>query len=456
VRAVSPGAFAERRCPAVLKSFLKPFTGSPMRMRLATGSFWSLAGAMVSRTFALLASILVARMLGPERFGELGMINSAVGMLAAFAGFGLGATATKYVAEFRGTNSPRAGRILALSQLVSLASGALMTVCLLVSSDWLATYTMAAPHLARYLRIGSLLLLLGALNGAEVGALAGFEAFRVIAMRSLWTGLISFPLMVLGVRFWGLSGAVWALVSTMAANWLMNLVALRRVAARYGVRIELAGCTAELRMVWKYSLPAMLGGVMIGPITWACNALLVNQAGGYIQMGVFSVSAQIRMAILFVPTAISAVLLPLLSHRNPMDPDDSHSPLRRAITAAKWIAHGMAPISLLFIVASPWLTRLFGITEPGAAVSMSVLVVATYIQVCESAIVKYFEATGRMWLCLGLNVAWALVLLSGAYLFQPRTASTLSLSYLLAFAFHLILMVMVTAKSLSRNSHHVY
>ncbi|NOZ40854.1 MAG: oligosaccharide flippase family protein [Planctomycetes bacterium] len=76
-----------------------------------------MAGAVISRGLMLVASILVARMLGKTVYGELGMIRSTVGMFGVFAGFGLGLTATKHVAEFRESDPERAGRIVGFTEL---------------------------------------------------------------------------------------------------------------------------------------------------------------------------------------------------------------------------------------------------------------------------------------------------------------------------------------------------
>ena len=54
------------------------------------------------------------------------MIQSTVGMFGVFAGFGLGLTATKHVAEFRQSDPDRAGRIIGLSGLFAIGPGGLM------------------------------------------------------------------------------------------------------------------------------------------------------------------------------------------------------------------------------------------------------------------------------------------------------------------------------------------
>ena len=79
----------------------KHLPSGSLRSRLADGVLWSFTGAAISRGLNLLAMVLVARMVGKVGFGELGTVQSTVGMFAVFAGFGMGITATKHVAELR-------------------------------------------------------------------------------------------------------------------------------------------------------------------------------------------------------------------------------------------------------------------------------------------------------------------------------------------------------------------
>jgi len=213
-----------------------------------------MTGAVISRGLMLAASVLVARILGKTGFGELGMIRSTVGMFGVFAGFGLGLTATKHVAEFRRSDPERAGRIIGLSGLFVMLTGGLMALGLFIFAPWLAEHTINAPHLASLLRIGAVILFINVLNGAQTGALAGFEAFKTIAYVNLFVGLISFPILVCGAYFGGLTGAVWALAINLGVNWLLNHLALRKEARRYNVPLAFRDCSCELSLwggLWR-------------------------------------------------------------------------------------------------------------------------------------------------------------------------------------------------------------
>src|SRR5690349_3358073 len=99
-----------------LEVLLERIRSSPLLSRLATGTAWSVGGTLVSRVFSLIATIVIARLLGKEDYGAYGIVQSTFGMFGLFAGLGIGSTAAKYVAEFKRKDPARAGRLLALSR----------------------------------------------------------------------------------------------------------------------------------------------------------------------------------------------------------------------------------------------------------------------------------------------------------------------------------------------------
>ena len=81
-------------------SLYERLTTSSIAKRLARGSLWSLSGSASARILLLVAMIAVARVLGQVSFGELGLIQSTLGMAGLIAGVGLGGTATRFVAKY--------------------------------------------------------------------------------------------------------------------------------------------------------------------------------------------------------------------------------------------------------------------------------------------------------------------------------------------------------------------
>lgn len=422
--------------PAFLKPYLARLESSPLGHRLARGAFWSLTGAVISRGLGLLASILVARMLGKRGFGELGIIQSTVGMFGTFAGFGMGLTATKFVAELRAKDPARAGRIIALSSGVAWASGILVAVLQVLAAPWLAQHTLAAPHLGRVLRIGSLLLLFGAVNVTQTGVLSGFEAFKRITHVNLYAGLAAFPLMVGGVWWFGLEGAVWALIASQAVNSILNFLALRREAARFGVPLGYAGCMRELRVLWHFSLPAVLGCAMVAPVYWLCSAMLVNRANGYDEMGVFNAANQWFNALMFLPGVLGQAVLPVLAEQ--MGNRDNVRSARVLSFSIKLNGFTMLPLVLAGCLASPLIMAFYG---PGFGEAWPTLVVVLFtagILAIQTPVGQVIAASGRMWLGSIMNLGWGLCFLGFTFLLLRWGALGVGTARLIAYVLHAV------------------
>lgn len=415
MRSFSLKALAYKVSPSVLHPFIKRIEASDLGLRLARGMFWSMAGAVISRALILLATMLVARLLGKTGYGELGMIQSTVGMFGVFAGFGLGLTATKHVAELRQSDPERVGRILGLSTLVACFTGGLMALGLMVFAPWLAEHTINAPHLTGQLRIGAVILFFSALNGAQTGALSGFEAFRVIAKVNFLVGIISFPLLLLGAFYGGLTGAVWALALNLLCNWLFNNLALRREAARHNVLITFSKCFKEKPVLWRFSLPAALSGVVFGPAKWVCGALLVNQPDGYGEMGIFNAANQWSAAILFLPGLLAQVVLPLLSSLN--DGSSAHQ-YNKVLRSNIWLNGGVATVVVTpIIIFSSQIMSSYGIGfEQGANVLRIMAITAILVSV-NSVVGSSIASMGKMWFGFLFNSLWALVLVGSTIFF---------------------------------------
>jgi O-antigen/teichoic acid export membrane protein len=438
-------------CPEFLRAYRDRIEASPLGLRLAKGAFWSLAGALISRGLALLSSIIVARILGKEGFGELGIIQSTVGMFGVFAGFGLGMTATKYIAEFRTKDPGKAGRVIGLSNIVSIVSGGVMSLILVFLARWLASHTLAAPHLTRLLQISAGLLFLSALTGAQTGVLAGFEAFKTIARVNFWAGIANFPLMVIGVSLAGITGAVWGLVAGMLVNWLLNHVAITMEAQRANGPATYSDCLQEWKILWKFSFPAVLAGVMAGPVNWVCNAMLVNQPNGYAEMGIFNAANQWRMAILFVPGAVGAIVLPVLSNLHGVG---DHLSYRRVF----WyniLLNGSVSLSIALLVSllAPIIMGTYGKGFESGHIVLVLLSLSAVLNATIGVIGQSIASAGKMWWGMLLNALWSFVLLGSMWLLKSHGAQGLSISIVIAYGFHLMTVSSYTYLFLFRNRY---
>lgn len=424
----------------LIPEFLRPFVArvgsSPTGSRLAKGAFWSLSGALASRGFAILAAILVARILGKTGFGELGIIQSTVGMFQVFAGFGLGLTATKYVSEYLASDPQRVARILSLSSLAALVTGGLMAVVLILFAPWLAARTLAAPHLTNLLRISGALLFLGALNGAQTGALSGFEKFKSIARINLLAGFSTFPLMLMGTYWAGLTGAVWGLVGAAVVTWFLNFFALRSACQAVKLPRYSKPGWQEVSVLWKFSLPAVLCGLMVSPALWICNAMLVNQPGGYGEMGIFNAANQWKAAILFLPAVVEGFILPVVSS---LRGEGNWKGYKKVLLYNLYFNAAVTfAVAIVISLFAPLILRGYGSGFESGRLVLVVLSFAAALNATLSVSGLLIASEDRMWAGLTLNFIWAVALIGGTSLWVGMGALGLALANLVAYLVHLV------------------
>jgi len=406
-------ALAHRLLPRLFHPALHRVRGSPLASRLVRGSFWSLVGSLTSRVLALGAAIIAARILGKAAYGELGIVQSTLSMFGTLAGFGLGTTAMKFVAEHRIKDPAKAGRIIALSSIVSWGTSIALALALYAAAPWLATTALAAPQLTESLQLSSLLLFLNGINGAQNGVLSGFEAFKSIAKVSLVSGLLNFPLVIAGAWYFKLDGLIWGLILAQAVGCLMNMVLVRREAARHRVPIRFDAWRRESGVIWRFSFPTVLGGLLTGPVLWACSALLAHEPDGYIHLGAYNAASQWINALMWLPWMMSGVTLPMLAERFGAEDSDSTAKLLRVAIQINAVC--VLPLVALGSLFSPVVMGLYGEDFRGDWPTLIASLATAGVMAIQQPLVVIITASGRVWSGLLLNLIWGVVFLAATW-----------------------------------------
>jgi O-antigen/teichoic acid export membrane protein len=422
--------------PRAFEGLWTRLESSPVGERLLRGAFWSVMGTLVARALGLAAAILAARVVGKMVYGELGIIQSTVGMLGTLAGFGMSTTASKFVAELRTKDPARAGRIIALSSLTSWGISLVLAALLIIFSPWLCQHTFVAPQLTGFVRLSAPLLVLGGINGAQLGVLLGFEAFKSIARVNCLTGLLNFPLVVGGALLFGLPGIICGMVLAQACGCLLNLRALQGQAREYKVAISYSSCTAELPILWQFSIPAVLTEIMISAVGWATATMLVRQLNGYSEMGAFSAANQWFNAAFWLPMMIGGVALPMISER--LGAEDNHNSIKLLWLSVKINAVVVVPIVVFGCLASPFIMASYGKGFRSAWPTLVAVLMTAGILSLEFPLGQFLSASGRMWLGFSSNLGWGVVFFGANAVLLKWGSLGLASARLLAYSAHAI------------------
>jgi O-antigen/teichoic acid export membrane protein len=388
-----------------------------LRARLRTGIAWNVVAAASTQGAVFVANLTLANLLGRHAFGEYAMLQSTVVTLAAIAQVSTGYTATKYVAEFRRHDPERAGRVLGLCSRLSLLTGSLMATAVALAAPWVSGSILRAPHLDGAMLLVAAAVLFGTVNGYQIGALAGLEAFPALGRAGLVNGL----LLLVGVTAGGWIGGVKGAVAGLAVSGALQCLVLRRKLSRevasQGLAMGHVEWRREAAVLTGFALPATLSGFVSLPVVWLSGLWVARQPGGYDQLALLSVAHNFRAMVLFLPLVVNAVSMSVLNSERGAGAEARY---RRTFWANLGLTAGAVSAGALSVGAlGPWLLAAFGEPFREGFPVLLVLMLAAVPEALGSAVYQATQSEGRLWLSF-----WAIVL--------PRDLAVLSLAYLLA------------------------
>lgn len=419
-----------------LSSLISKIKKSDIGRRIASGAFWSIVGTAMSKILVLIGGMLCARILGKEGFGEFGMIRSTITMFVVFGTVGLGLTATKHISEYRKTAKDRIPSIYLLTNGFAVISGLIITILVLLFSNYLATSSLNSPQLLLPLRLGALLLFVTVLNGAQKGTLSGFECFRGIAKNNVIGGVFETVFMLMGAYFYNVEGAILGYGMGYIALYVANHYSIKNIFTKHDIKISWRQFDkSDLSLLYKFSLPAMLSSVLVTPVMWVARTLLVNN-GGFEELAIYEVATQWRVIILFIPSSIVHIVLPILSSINVED----HNKFWKVLKYNIFLNAGLSfLVTLLVCIFSPLIMKLYGrgFTDPYPLIVLSL---STIFSSISSVVGASIQSRSKIWAGFSFNLIWAIIVLGLSYYFVTNGygAVGLSMAILISYFIHSI------------------
>ncbi len=397
--------------------------------RLITTTLWSVVAEGLSRGLLLLSMVVVARTLGTESYGEFGMVRSTISVFATLGGMGLGLTANRFVAQYRDKDKQYSGHIIGSSYLIATASGVFVGLAVLLGARQLAAGALHAPQLVNSFRISALLLLLSAINGAQIGILQGLEAYGRLALGSLIQGVSALIFLVAGSHFYGVQGAVGGLLVYTCAGALIFHGLIRRELRRQEIPVIYTDFAATLPIFWKFSLPVMLAGIAIAPLKWLAETMLVRKVG-FAELGIFAASMTVATVL---NTLVGTLNAPLISLAANVDGAPNTRKMQYVNLYGSWY---MMVLLALPIVVFPRLASLpFGDKYATTQFYAVTLLLSLYcaLMMYYQGVMRLVALNGSMWFGFYTNLLEGASLLLGFFLFADRGAAGLALAYVFSY-----------------------
>lgn len=372
-------------------------------------SFWAVFGNGLGNFLLLLAGIAIARFLGKDVYGEYGMVKTTMFYIAAFSTFGLGYTATKFIAEYKDKDSSLLKSITLASIKITLCTSVLLALLLLVFSEDLAKY-INAPQLSLAFRFLAIIIVFRALSTTGAGLLGGFKAYKKLGINNIISGFVMICLAVPFTYYFGLLGSLSALCLSQMLLAVLNIRQVQRIVHELKNQTSIS----FMKRLLSFSTPVAMQELTYALCNWGVNLLIAKYAS-LGELGIYSACAQWNAIVLFVPGLLSNVVLSYLSGTK----GDSQQNLFKKVMFINLLC-AVIPFLLVF-TCSPLIESFYGQTFKGVKVVLNVLIFSCIFNVLSSVYSSYYIADGRNWSLFILRVCRDFVSIIALYVILQIT-----------------------------------
>ena len=410
--------------------------------RIVSGTSWVLFGTIFSKISVFMATICIARILSKEVYGELSIIRSTIQLFVSLSGFGIGATATKFIAEYRRNSPEKVINVYFVTNIFVWIMAIIACSILILFSSSIATERLHHEELGMQLRIAGIILFFTLINGAQTGSLAGFEDFKRIAKCNILMGISEVLFLCIGAYLWGLTGAVIGFGLTYCVAWGYNSIGINRhlKALHIPFRKEILNIKLhDFNILYSFSLPLAAMSWMQMLTYWWMKTLVV-ECSGFSSMANYDIAEQWKTLSLLIPSMIASVILPVLSNVN----DDRNR--RKAIKLNFYINVGFTmAIAIFILIFGKWLILIYG-TAYNNVWPVYILVTSAIFDSVSNLCGTILISSKKVPMALISNGVWAICLMFSFSIFKthiPNLEDGLALSYSVASLVQAVVIVFI-------------
>lgn len=400
---------------------------------LAKDSFWSVFGNGLGNVLLLLTSMLVARMLEKDLFGEYGMVKNTMFYIAAFSTFGLGYTSTKFIAHAIEERRSDVSTIVQAATIITLVSALVMSVLLLLFAEQLAQY-IQAPQLAQPFRFLGLILIAKAFSTTQTGILAGYKAFRALGINTILSGIVLLIVSLPLTHWMGVRGALLGLLCSQLALCLANGIIIRRITNKQNCS-HVKDLSVYIKDILRFSFPVALQELSYTICNWGAM-LLITKYATIGEVGLYSAATQWGAIILFIPTLLQSVILSYLSGLT--QNEHSHNRILWRMMSINLVCSILPFLGILAL--SGIITSFYGNSFTGLRIVINVYAFAA-IPICLTSVLQAdLLAKGHNWMLFVLRTIRDIVIVGVVFcLFSshPEQSTALNLSLINVAAYSL-------------------
>ena len=387
-------------------------------MTIARGAGINFVGHLSAIVLIFALNLLLARALGPQGTGVIGIALSVTSIALVLAMFGLQTGVVRFVAFYVGQDDQAraTGAILAGARIVIALSLAVAAV-LLIATDLLAERVFEMPNLTPVLHIFAVSLPFLAVTQFFLSVTQGLKRmeYRAIIERMVVPGLKIAGLYV--VLYLIGRSAVGVAYAFLVAAVLGAILAVVSVAKVYPIHIAKGRAIFVTRAMIAFSWPLLMMDT-INQFWLETGILVLGAFAAADQVGIYYVGLRATALITLFMTGFSTIFAPIMAELHAQQNNKRLNSLLKTVT--RWGFSLCVPFFLILFIFSKEILQAFGPGFERGSVVLKILAVSQLVNVATGPSGWLLTMSGHTRLNL-LNSALMLGLSLGlAFLLIPR------------------------------------
>jgi O-antigen/teichoic acid export membrane protein len=283
-----------------------------IQKKIAKNAIYNFLIKVITLAFAFIASVVVARFLGLEKYGVYSFVIWFLSMVGLLVNLGIPTTITKYVSEYWGRKDFSAiSSILSRLLRFELVAGVVVSLLLFFLAPFIAEW-YNNPDLSLYLKVASLVILPLGLMWFYNGFFCGLQRFDLIAKVNLVVSPLTLSVILLVLYLGG------------KIEWLVGVSAVTNILL---VASYLYLKRTKFTFIQKGTPPYDFGGKLFKFSASVFVVLILDaivwERFGIFFLSIFSTSSEIAFynvafilssrTMILLPGALTGILLPAMS-----------------------------------------------------------------------------------------------------------------------------------------------
>lgn len=406
--------------------------GTSLKSRLIRAASWSTAGTGIAQICLLFASVLIARRLGSDDFGRLGLIQSTLNTMIAFVvpTFGWALMRVPATARDSATRQQLVKSATTLLIVGGLTSW-ILSAGLMMLAPWICEKLFKETDSWKALRIAALSVFATGVFTLETSLLMGEEAFHKVAILNSLRGILLAFFMVVGAFWSGLTGVVWGITFCSYLFMIAGGIQIRHLFRKRTPSIHSNLQQHSFHVLRNESLPSFLSTIVGSLTIWLGNILLVRTSDGLTEVALFNAANHWKTMLLFVPTQINQSTIPIMAN---LWSTYELRQFRQSIHTILLSNLAVAGIPAIVVaLAANWILHFYQLGSLANPLVLQLLVLSGVMSALCGGLGSAMIAMGQLWHGLLVNFVWAIVFILIAVSFQKQGAIGLSAAYLVAY-----------------------